>query len=295
MRRDFNAILGNYQTYKPLLLDNDPCGAAWSLRKLSSSYAGSAIRVRRSTDNVEQDIGFSGNDLDETALTTFLGSASGFVTTWYDQSGNGRNANQTTAANQPSIAIAGVINRDLGKACLSFNGTSHSFSLAAGSRSLLNDVYYASLIAVRKYASLPSVTKYILDIGTATGVPRATIQNTTGNSFQSNGRRLDGNANAGVVGGALTLVTQLTVSQFEYANAYLGIFINGVQTGTNAAFQTAGATSATDSSYILIALSITGGTTRFAGTMSELLVYNTNVTATRPQIENNINTYYGIY
>jgi len=39
-------------------ISNTPAGA-YGLRKLSSSYSGSAIRVRRSSDNTEQDIGFS--------------------------------------------------------------------------------------------------------------------------------------------------------------------------------------------------------------------------------------------
>jgi hypothetical protein len=83
--------------------------AAFGLRKLSSSYTGSAIRVRRSSDNTEQDIWFSGNDLNTGALMTFVGSGSSFVSIWYDQSGNGRNAAQTTQGNQPRIVSAGVM------------------------------------------------------------------------------------------------------------------------------------------------------------------------------------------
>ena len=83
--------------------------AAFGLRKLSSSYTGSAIRVRRSSDNTEQDIGFTGNDLNTGALMTFVGSGNGFVSIWYDQSGNGRNAAQTTQGNQPRIVSAGVM------------------------------------------------------------------------------------------------------------------------------------------------------------------------------------------
>lgn len=47
--------------------------AAYSLRRLSSSYGGPAIRVRRSLDNAEQDIGFQGKDLDQAALNSFVG------------------------------------------------------------------------------------------------------------------------------------------------------------------------------------------------------------------------------
>ena len=85
---------------------------AYSLRLLSSSYAGKAINVRRSSDNVTQDIGFTTNgDLDTTALKAFIGINSGFVGTWYDQSGNGYDAKQTTQGLQPRVVNAGVVDR----------------------------------------------------------------------------------------------------------------------------------------------------------------------------------------
>jgi hypothetical protein len=94
----------------PLLLDLYPnAAAAYSVRKLRTAYIGSAIRVRRSSDNTEQDIEFSGNDLDTTTLTSFCSGTNGFVTTWYDQSGNARNVTQTTAANQPQIVSSGSV------------------------------------------------------------------------------------------------------------------------------------------------------------------------------------------
>ena len=83
--------------------------AAYSLRKLSSTYSGSAIRVRRSNDNTEQDIGFTSDVLDTTSLLSFVGANSGYITTWYDQSGNGINAVQITASNQPNIVLSGVL------------------------------------------------------------------------------------------------------------------------------------------------------------------------------------------
>ena len=83
---------------------------AYSVRRLSSTYTGSAIRVRRSSDNLEQNIGFDGSgNLDTGALTAFVGSGNGFVTTWYDQSGSGNNCFQTSASAQPQIVSAGVI------------------------------------------------------------------------------------------------------------------------------------------------------------------------------------------
>ncbi len=94
------------------ILDGLPTpAAAYGLRKLRSAYAGPLVQVRRS-DNATQDIGALANgNLNETALTTFCGSSNCFVQTWYDQSGNGLNAVQPTAAQQPSLVSAGTILR----------------------------------------------------------------------------------------------------------------------------------------------------------------------------------------
>lgn len=96
----------------PLLLKQittTPTGA-YSLRKLSCAYTGYAIRVRNSSSGATKDIGFIANgDLDTATLKSFIGSNSGTVNIWYDQSGNGRNATQSTAANQPQIVNAGVL------------------------------------------------------------------------------------------------------------------------------------------------------------------------------------------
>ncbi len=98
--------------------------AAFGLRKLKAAYAGSAIRVRRSSDNTEKDIGFDTlANLDVPTLMNFVGTDSAYVKTWYDQSGNGYDASQTTAANQPRIVNAGVLDTQAGRPALYFNGT----------------------------------------------------------------------------------------------------------------------------------------------------------------------------
>jgi len=89
---------------------------AFSVRQLSSAYTGYAIQVRRSSDGATQDIRFTpAGDLDTVALKAFVGSGTGYVSIWYDQSGNGYNATQTTVANQPTIMSGGMINRDNGQ------------------------------------------------------------------------------------------------------------------------------------------------------------------------------------
>lgn len=104
-------------------IDFSSTAILYSLRKLNSSYSGNCIRVRRSSDNSEQDIGFSSGVLDSTTLLSFVGSGNGFVTIWYDQSPNTRNANQTTTANQPLIVSSGIITTNGTKPCVRFSTT----------------------------------------------------------------------------------------------------------------------------------------------------------------------------
>ncbi|HWB26289.1 MAG TPA: choice-of-anchor Q domain-containing protein, partial [Chitinophagaceae bacterium] len=85
---------------------------AYSLRLLSSSYSGSAIKVRRSSDNATQNIGFTGNgDLDTAALKTFVGGGTGYIAAWYDQTGNGYTMSQANTSLQPYIVLNGVVQR----------------------------------------------------------------------------------------------------------------------------------------------------------------------------------------
>lgn len=81
---------------------------AYGLTKLLSTYSGNAIRVRRSSDNTEQDIGFSGTALNLVALAAFVGANNAFVTKWYDQSGGGNDYVQATSGSQPMIVDAGA-------------------------------------------------------------------------------------------------------------------------------------------------------------------------------------------
>jgi hypothetical protein len=97
-------------------------GIAFSLRKVSPN-ATIAIKVRRSSDNTSINIGFdSSGNLDETALTTFIGASNGFIETWYDQSTNDRHLNQLTLTKQPQIASNGVIFKLNNKPVIRFNG-----------------------------------------------------------------------------------------------------------------------------------------------------------------------------
>ncbi len=115
--------------------------AAYSTRLVNSSYTGPCLRVRRALDNAEADVAFNTtyNMLLQSSTVTitaagssgltigttmpfdsFYAATSCFVTNWYDQSGNGRHAIQATAASQPRIVNAGVLDRLNGYPALTF-------------------------------------------------------------------------------------------------------------------------------------------------------------------------------
>ena len=97
--------IGNFGTPTSGLLSTyTGAAAAYSVRQLANTAA-LCMRVRRDNDDAEQDFGFDANgDLDTAAIATFVGSGNnGYVSKWYDQSGNGKDADQSTNGSQPQI------------------------------------------------------------------------------------------------------------------------------------------------------------------------------------------------
>jgi hypothetical protein len=86
--------------------------AGYSLRKLRAAYNGNCIKVLRSSDSTQMDIGFDAvGNLDVATLLSFVGSGDGLVTTWYDQVGAHNLTNTVGAGNNPypRIVHAGVL------------------------------------------------------------------------------------------------------------------------------------------------------------------------------------------
>jgi len=136
-------------TQTPILLSVDVGTSplwAWGTRKMVTGYSGSLLRVRRSSDSTEQDIGqTAGGDLDTAALTTFVGANSGYVSKWYNQGTAGTAADmvQATTTKQPRLVNAGTVDVKNGKPSAYFDGTkvlSHGTPaiLAAGVGSILH-------------------------------------------------------------------------------------------------------------------------------------------------------------
>jgi len=111
--------------------------AYYSLRRFTTGEDNNAIRVRKEVSSVdeEQDIGFDANgDLDTTALLSFASDADGgnvYVSIWYDQTGNGNDATNSTESEQPIIVSGGTLVEENSKAAIEFDGTDDKLGFAS--------------------------------------------------------------------------------------------------------------------------------------------------------------------
>lgn len=137
---------------------------AYSVRWLNSAYSGALVRIRRSSDSAEKDfypdgsnvLSMTSEDGSGTSLSTWIGSDSGYVVTWYDQSGNGNDGVRPTAAFQPRIVNAGSLEVDPnnGIVAIKFDGSDDSFTLTSAISVPQN--YYQHIVFNRASSGLIS-------------------------------------------------------------------------------------------------------------------------------------------
>ena len=129
--------------------------AAYSLRRVVSAYVGPVIQVRRSTDDAVLDIGVTtAGDLDTAALLAFSAGGDAYVTTWFDQSGNGYHATQPVAAKQPQVIAAGALVKQNGEPVVSFSSTTW---LSTAAVTMVPTGYTVAIVAgVRANTAFPT-------------------------------------------------------------------------------------------------------------------------------------------
>lgn len=255
-----------------LLLDSLTAHAAFSLRKLRTAYVGSAVLVRRSSDNAEQAIGFSDTDFDVSAFSTFIGAGSGYVKTWYDQSGNSRDASQTTTARQPAIALS-VQNS---KPMLFFDTTALNFSSFSFT---LSPPY--SLLTVLKPTALGSGYSIPVIFGarnvlwSSNGSTNVAVY--TGSAWRDSTQALAVNTAALFEGSAVAGTTKIGT--------------NGTRT-SHAVTVSAGQVDM----HIGVRYDAISATYSYHGYMNDLVLLDSAIDdATFGTLETDINTYYAIY
>ena len=136
------------------LLDDYPntTGHSYSLRQLSASTT-NVVRVRRTSDNTEQD--FTATEITDGTLATFCGEEAGYVTKWYDQS-NSSDVYNFTALQQPLIynGEEGGVRLQNGKPCVEFDGIDDSLQVLLALPAVTRAYY---LFAVNTFVSFPGV------------------------------------------------------------------------------------------------------------------------------------------
>lgn len=262
----------------PLLLDTFPNAAvAYSLRKLRTAYSGDAIRVRRSSDNVEQDFGFVGNDLDTASLLTFVGANNGFVTTWYDQSGNANDAAQATAANQAQIVSSGAMIIDVDTSEITTTWTSDRYNLTTG---INPNTQYLSVSVVRRQTASGILGGLGVDasFGGSNGqTPLLWIANGTLRSAMF----------SSLIHATITTVDGYIVTSEKNASNLKTMYLNGSAQATTA-------TQAPSTGNNINMFGKSGGNIT-VGQYQEYIYWNSEQSANRTGIETDINTYWNVH
>jgi hypothetical protein len=255
-----------------LLLDTYTGAAvAYSLRKLRTDYSGNAIRVRRSSDNTEQDFGFSGNDLDTASLLTFCGAGNGFITTWYDQSTNANNATQATAATQAQIVSSGAVITDPNTGKISVTWT--------------NDNYTISNVAITQNMLMSAVVNRTL-----TNNALAPLGTTSANPYLFSWSSI----------GNIVSRIGATATTHESTNTTVGAYIvsalrdgaDVVKAFRNTTALTTGTNTGTGINFIRFGTAAGFNTT---GRMVEMIHWNNDKESSRADIVTNQNTYWDAY
>jgi hypothetical protein len=257
---------------QPLFLDvYTGAAAAYSLRKLRTAYTGAAIRVRKdTTGQPEQDIGFDANgNLDTVALKSFINARSGFVVTWYSQTGL-YTVTQSVQANQPRVVNSGVIDRDGNIPCVRFNDNTDVLTAGVATHIFTHSVSVARV-------NTQNTINYFLG-----GASAGLFYN--GSFTGVNGLGGFDNANIRSISG-------------EDLSRHLGWF--SMRSSSLFAARNGGAETNTGSFASSLEVGLVGGrnitATNFIGNIQEIITWNSNQSANKTGIESNINTYYAIY
>lgn len=127
----------------PYYLDTYGTPVVWyEMVKRFSAYTGPCIRVRRSSDNSEQNIGFVNDLLDTSSLLSFVGAGNGFVTTFYTQVGTA-NLIQGNGGAQPTIVSSGSLITRNGFVSIKYDGTADYLYKSGATINTTNVSYFS--------------------------------------------------------------------------------------------------------------------------------------------------------
>jgi hypothetical protein len=269
----------------PLLDVYGSASAAYSVRKLRTAYTGNAIRVRR-TDLTEQNIGFtSAGNLDTSALLAFTGTGAldnGFITTWYDQSGNALNLTQTTALNQPKIVNAGALITQNSKPAIYFDGVND----------VLNGIALSNYITASTYSNISVFNPIALTTNSSTLEQNDALwidgtNGYTGVYFKSTNNLFAGTYDTGLHQASVSITANTQITSF--AKLVSGNISISKNNGTFANATTGNISQLTN------ALTIARSNVYAELNAQEIIFYKTDQTSNVSGMNTNVNSYYAIY
>ena len=252
------------------MLLNTYSGAAfaYSLRLLDANYSGPVVRVRRDGSSPDE-VDFKASEIN--TLATWVGAGNnGFVSKWYDQSGNAEDLIQSADANQPKIVQGGnLLDGGMRFDDNQFLETTNTFTYGSGT----------TLSTFITNTSDGDESAYLLRFASD-----YIIYNTGGG-----GRRVFAgtNANAGNVTGDEELWT--IISELNTAGGTSNFYVDG----TLASAADASIGTRTVSNRVLN-IGGSGASTHWNGTVNEVIVYTDDQSANRTAIETDIIDYYSI-
>jgi hypothetical protein len=204
---------------------------------------------------------------------------SAYATTWYDQSGSGNDATQATAAAQPLLIRAGVTNVVNGKAALDFDGT---------------DDYLEATGATTADGS-DDATVFVGKLNT-TASQGAFIDNISGSAHFIGSRPAGTPTNFGAFFGTSTDIDYASVDTSQHLH-----FVHHSSTSASSYGSLDGVVGSLDAGTQGYTSGVRIGKLRDAlgatldGSLQELIIYPSDQSASRTNIETNINNYYSIY
>lgn len=187
--------------------------------RLLTAYTGNLVRLRRSSDSVERDWGYSTSTgfLPTGDINTWLAGSTAYVTTLYDQSGNSRDATQTTTTLQPQLVLSGAhpvlyfpVATDPAAHLLVQSAT--GFTQNSGGFSLL---------AVRQHTG--TGTRGVMIVVVTPTVSRALVRRLAGTPdlFTAGGRKTDAGSFLATPGLTVDAAWAAEISRFDIANSNL--------------------------------------------------------------------------
>ncbi len=214
------------------------------------------------------------------------------VAAWPEISGNLLpDAVQATGGNQPTLAT-NVVNGHKG---VTFDGTNDRLTLSGTALDVFRNRATANVFIVHK-SNVVTGTKTPLAYGSGTSASQSRVFITTAATVTTGGRTLDANSLVSLTGGATSAsgTIEVIAARYVWSNSDLYLLRNGTQLATNTNYQTAVSTSNTASLSGVIGANSSQAAEFYSGTILEILVYESDVTALREQVHSYIANEYGI-